>query len=176
MGNNVYITWEDNSLPGDISHAFFIRSTNNGQSFGNVRDLGLSETSPQIDTISSNVYLAWTNSDGKIAFKASKNNGDSFGGTKILSSSSNEPSTNPQISSLGSAVRVVWEGNSDGSSDVFFRASGNQGDSFGSAKNLSDNSGNSIDPQIISTKSSVYVIWSDNTRGNYDTLFKKGVD
>jgi hypothetical protein len=176
VGKNVYITWEDDSSPDGIAHAFFIRSTSNGQSFGNIRDLGLSDSSPQIDTTSSNVYLVWTNDDGKIVFKASKNNGYSFGVTKILSSSSNEPSINPQISSLGSAVRVVWEGNSDGPSDVFFRASGNEGDSFGSAKNLSDNSGDSIDPQIISSKSSVYVIWSDNTPGNYDTLFKKGVD
>jgi hypothetical protein len=57
-----------------------------------------------------------------------------------------------------------------------FRASSSEGSSFGSVKNLSDNSGDSINPQIVSSGGNVYVVWSDDTPGNYDILFKKGVD
>ena len=172
-GKNVYITWKDESLPNQPSHAFFIRSTNNGQSFDNIKDLGSSSSAPQLDTVSSNVYVVWTNDDENIAFRASTNNGASFGSTKILSNDGN--SSDPQISSLGNAVRIVWEGGTP-NSDVFFRASGNEGSSFGSTKNLSNNDGDSSNPQIISSGGKIYAVWQDDTPGNFDIFFKKGVD
>ena len=172
-GKNVYITWKDESLPNQPSHAFFIRSTNNGQSFDDIKDLGSSSSAPQLDTVSSNVYVVWANDDENIAFRASTNNGASFGSTKILSSDGN--SSDPQISSLGNAVRIVWEGGTP-KSDVFFRASGNEGSSFGSTKNLSNNDGDSSNPQIISSGGKIYVVWQDDTPGNFDIFFKKGVD
>jgi hypothetical protein len=170
-GNNVYIVWDDRSQ--SETHAFFKRSTDNGNSFGSIKDLGPG-AGPQLDTISSNVYIVWTNGDGNIAFKASKNNGSSFASTKILSSNGN--TEGPQISSSGNAVRIVWSETSNGDSDIFFRASGNEGDSFGSTRNLSNNDGDSFGQQIISSGGKVYVVWQDNTPGNFDILFKKGVD
>ena len=173
-GNNVYITWKDESNSG-VSHAFFIRSSNGGESFGSIKDFGPGG-SPQLDTVSSNVYVVWANGDDNIAFRASTNSGSSFGSAKILSNDGD--SANPQISSSGNAVRIVWEGGTP-NSDVFFRASGNEGSSFGSTKNLSDNDGDAEDPQIISAGGKVYVVWSDDTDdtpGNFDILFKKGVD
>ena len=94
---------------------------------------------------------------------------------KILSDNSEE-STNPQISSSGDAVRIVWQDNTPGNFDILFRASGNEGSSFGSTKNLSNNDGDSEDPQIISSGGNVYVVWEDDTLGNFDIFFKKGVD
>jgi len=174
-GNNVYITWRDSSLDSsfETSHVFFKRSTDNGKSFGSIKDFGVGG-GPQLDTISNNVYIVWGNGDGNIAFRASTNNGANFGSTKILSNDGN--SGGPQISSSGNAVRIVWVGSTSGNSDIFFRASGNEGNSFGSIKNLSDNDGGSEEPQIISSGGKVYVVWSDNTPGNRDILFKKGVD
>jgi hypothetical protein len=170
-GSNVYIVWGDSSLAEEENvDIFFKRSTDNGNSFGSIKNFGPGAgpgSSPQLDTISSNVYTVWADADGNIAFKASKNNGASFGNTKILGDGGD-----PQISSSGNAVRIVWEGNSD----ILFRASGNEGDSFGSTKNLSDNAGESLLPQIISSGGKVYVVWQDDTPGNSDIFFKKGVD
>ena len=70
-------------------------------------------------------------------------------------------------------MRIVWEGRPEGNSDVFFRASGNEGSSFGSTKNLSNNDGDSESPQIVSSGDKVYVVWQDVTPRNFDILFKK---
>jgi hypothetical protein len=78
VGKNVYITWKDESLPNQPSHAFFIRSTNNGQSFDNIKDRGSSSSAPQLDTVSSNVYVVWANDNENIAFRASTNNGQAL--------------------------------------------------------------------------------------------------
>ena len=48
--------------------------------------------------------------------------------------------------------------------------------SFGSTKNLSNNDGDSSNPQIISSGGKIYVVWQDDTPGNFDIFFKKGVD
>ena len=97
---------DDSSLPGGgNSHAFFTRSTDNGESFGSIKDFGLG-FSPQLDTISSNVYVVWRNGDGNIAFKASKNNGASFGNTKILSSGGSTDSTDILIRKCGTYCLV----------------------------------------------------------------------
>ena len=99
--------WGDSSLAGEgNSNIFFKRSTDNGNSFGSIKDFGPGSIA-QLDTISNNVYIVWVNGDNDIAFKASKNNGASFGSTKILG----DDGVDPQISSSGNAVSIVWSQN-----------------------------------------------------------------
>jgi len=170
-GNNVYVVWQDDSK--SETHVFFKRSTDAGKSFGSVRDFG-SGNGIQMDIISNNVYVVWHDGDGGgISFKASKDDGASFGSTKKLSNTGD----GPQISSSGTAVRVVWAGDdTSGSSDIFFRASSNEGNSFGSLKNLSNDDDNSNSPQIISSGGKVYVVWESLQNDKSDIFFKKGID
>jgi hypothetical protein len=68
----------------------------------------------------------------------------------------------PQISSFGNSVYVVWQDNTPSNSEIFFRASSNNGGTvFNSTKNLSNNTGGSTIPQISSSGNSVYVVWQD---------------
>jgi hypothetical protein len=50
------------------------------------------------------------------------------------------------MSSSGDAVHIVWIDKVDGQPDMFLRASGNEGSSFGSIKNLSNSNGGSFGP------------------------------
>ena len=79
-GSNVYITWNDG-----VHGVSFIRSTNNGASFGDIREFGFG-SEIQLDTVSSNVYVVWKTNfpDENIAFKASTDNGAHFGSTKDI--------------------------------------------------------------------------------------------
>ena len=47
---------------------------------------------------------------------------------------------------------------------------------FGSTKNLSNNDGDSLDPQIDATGNNVYTVWEDKTKGDGDTFFKRSTD
>jgi hypothetical protein len=134
-----------------------------------------------MDLHGSNVYIVWqddTPGDFDIFFRVSTNNGSTFASTKNLSNNDGD-SRNAQISSVSDAVRIVWEDTTTttaGDSDIFFKASGNEGATFGSTKNLSNNDGGSLFPQIISSGGNIYVVWQDHTPGNSDIFFKKGVD
>ena len=58
-----------------------------------------------------------------------------------------------------------------GNRDIFFAASTNNGTSFATPINLSNNTGNSQHPQIAAIGNNVYVTWSDNTPDNDDIFF-----
>ena len=119
------------------------------------------------------MFMLFGPSKDGIAFRASTNNGASFASTKMLSSSGDSP----QVSSIGEAVRVVWDDNyQKGNQRCFSGQAAMRGFYFGSIKNLSNNDGDSFVPMVISSGNNVYVAWLDNTPGNWETFFKKGVD
>jgi hypothetical protein len=189
-GSNVYLVWSDRLFESAClslgrlqfcNEILFVRSTDNGAHFGSISNLSKNDgdsLNPQMDLHGSNVYIVWQdNTPGNfdIFFKVSTNNGSTFASAKNLSNNEGK-STNAQISSVSDAAHIVWQDDTLGDSDIFFKASGNEGDTFGSTKNLSNNDGDSSVPQIISSGGNIYVVWQDDTPGNFDIFFKKGVD
>ena len=177
--NNLYVVWQDNS--SGTNEIFFKGSNNNGNSFRGMRNLsnntGNSEF-PQIAAAGNNVYVVWQdNSSGtnEIFFKGSKNNGNGFRGMRNLSNNTGN-SEFPQIAAAGNNVYVVWQDNSSGTNEIFFKGSNNNGNNFKGIKNLSNNTGNSEFPQIAAAGNNVYVVWQDNSSGNYEVLLKVSND
>ena len=91
---------------------------------------------------------------------------------------SNNPgnSTDAQISLYQNNVYVVWTDDTTGNGDIYFKRSVDNGTTFGSTENLSNNPGNSTDVQITLYQNNVYVVWTDDTTGNGDIYFKRSVD
>jgi hypothetical protein len=171
VGNNVYVTWDDES-PGNRD-IFFAASNNSGTSFAPPINLSNNtgfSLSPQIAAIGNNVYVTWRDStpgNRDIFFAASNNNGTSFGPPINLSNNPGN-SFDVQIAAIGNNVYVVWQDNTPGANDIFFAASNNNGTNFGTPINLSNNTGDSFDPQIAAVGNNVYVTWEDDTPGNND--------
>lgn len=80
------------------------------------------------------------------------------------------------IVSSGSNVYVVWEDGTRGSWEIFFRASKDNGTSFGSTINLSKNAGSSNYPEIAWSGKNVYVVWQDDSTGNKEIFFSRSTD
>ncbi len=122
--------------------------------------------SPQIAASGNNVYVVWADKStgyGDIYLEKITNNNTTFNSTINLSNN-NGNSTNPQIAASGNNVYVVWADNSgsaDGNGDVLFSSSTDNGTSFDKPTNLSNNNGNSTNPQIAASGNNVYVLWSD---------------
>ena len=88
---------------------------------------------------------------------------------------SNTPTGNsqfPQTAASGNYVYVVWQDDVSGRPEVYFRASNNNGTSFGSVAELSSGSGWAENPQVVAAASSVYVVWSDNSTANFKTYVR----
>jgi hypothetical protein len=91
-----------------------------------------------------------------------------------------DDSVYPQISSSSNNIYIVWQESvgSYGTTnyDIFFKKSNDDGNSFGSPINLSDNIGFSEHPQIASVGNHVYVIWVDDSSGQREIMFSKSLD
>ena len=86
-------------------------------------------------------------------------------------------SRNPDISGYSKKVGIVWESCDElcsptTKSDILYAESKNFGETWDDAINISNNAGNSINPQIVVSNSNIYVIWEDNSRGSSNIFFK----
>jgi hypothetical protein len=179
VGNNTYVVWRD-SNPGNFD-IFFRASNNTGISFTSTLNLssniGSSQT-PQIAASASDVYVVWRDSNPgnfDILLKASNDNGTSFG-TEINLSSNTGSSQSPQIDASEGNAYVAWRDDTPGNLDIFFRATNDNGGTFGTAINMSDNSGSSQSPDVEASAGDVYVAWYDSTPGNFDIFFRASND
>jgi len=184
-GPYVYVVWSDESASPGKGEIYFRASSNNGASFGSIKNLssnsGGDSAVPQLRADgATNVYVVWSDDNGAggrdIYLKRSTNNGVDFGSSKIKISTSGKASQ-PTISSQGSFVYIAWRDRSTGSGDIYFKRSTNAGSSFSSSFiNLSNNGGDSTLPLIRSTGIFVYIAWRDASTGNGDIYFKRSTD
>jgi len=175
-GNNVYIVWEERVAQGGVD-IFFRRSTDGGATFGNT--INLSENAvaslfPGIAVSGNNVYVVWRDGS-EISYRRSTDGGISFGPIENLSDSTGFSQASA-IAASGNNVYVVWTDDIFGNTETLYRRSTDGGATFGPAINLSNNAGFSEDPAIAVSGNNVYVVWSDDSFGNSDILFKRSLD
>lgn len=179
FGLKVYVAWTENSAgKGEI---LFRASRDGGATFGPVVNLSdatrISSGDVAIAAFGHSVYVAWYDVEGENVetfFTASNDHGATFGGAINLS---NNPGTSilldlstgatfaPQLAAFGKNVYVAWDDDSSGNSDIFFRASADEGTSFHAVINLSNDSERSVAPSLASFGNLVYVAWEQFVSG-----------
>ena len=85
-------------------------------------------------------------------------------------------STYADIAVNGSNVYVVWEDNTAGNYEIYFKKSTDNGATWQTNKRLTSNSGSSCSPAIAVNGSNVYVVWEDDTPGDRKIFFRKSAD
>jgi hypothetical protein len=176
----INVVWVD-TTPGN-QDVFFSRSTNGGASFSapqNLSNDAPDSASPQVgvDT-SGNISVVWENDDITygIMYRHSTD-GVTFSTVANLATNTTG-SFGPQMAiGVDGSVSVVWEDDFNFQSDVSFSRSTDQGATFSTPKNLSNNSGNSFSAQVaVDLSGNIEVAWTDNTPGNNDILFTHSSD
>jgi hypothetical protein len=84
-----------------------------------------------------------------------------------------------QVAAWNNNVYVLWQDSMPAdyrNYDIFIKKSIDNGSTFGSPVNLSNNLGFSEHPQIAANGSNVYAIWADDTSGNREVLFIRSGD
>jgi Neuraminidase (sialidase) len=185
-GSNVYVVWGEFHSNLNIGFVIFIRSTDNGATWGPVQEVSESCSnffSPQIAVSGSNVFVVWHSGGGEcqsaneIHFRRSTDNGATWHPAVNLSNNPGHSSA-PLIAASGSNVYVVWtQLNPDETlSDIFFRRSTDNGATWKSKVNISNNVGDSLTPQVNFSGINVYVAWSDDLPTNNDIFVRRSAD
>jgi hypothetical protein len=124
----------------------------------------------QISTSNNNIYVVWQESmpgsgirNYDILFKRSIDNGSSFS-QEINLSNNTGFSEHPQISSVTENVHVIWADDTNGNKQVYFRASNDNGNTFGEVIKLSrNNSSSSFNQDIATYDNNVYAVWLEKS-------------
>ncbi len=177
--NHVYLTWEDNSK--ENFDVFLTKSDDYGGSFHlpvNVSVNAGQSGTPQIIVSHGTVYVVWmdnTSGTYDILFSKSTDGGNSFG-TPVNISNLHADSGYPQFAVTGNNVYVTWTQTiSSTNYDIYFAKSADNGDTFATPIDLSNNLGASGWPKIASD-GAIYISWVDSSTGKFDVLITKSSD
>lgn len=178
--HGVYVVWREGT--GCDSEIAFRRSITGGASFE--PPLKLSQNSaasldPLIDSHDTAVYVLWKEKRAgstDIFFTRSQDEGASFDAASNISDTPGK-SSQYALSAPGDSVRIVWREKTVNGSDIFYRASGDRGATFGASRNLSLTPGKSTSPVIISSGrgAEVHVLWEEDLRLNRELFYLRGV-
>ena len=136
-------------------------------------------TDPQIALYNNNLYVVWSDDstgNGDIYFKRSVDNGTTFESVENLSNSPGN-STDPQIALYNNNLYVVWSDDSTGNGDIYFKRSVDNGTTFDTVNNISENNtGSSSDPQIGTYSNNVYLVWTDTSSNMSEIFYRQSID
>jgi hypothetical protein len=84
---------------------------------------------------------------------------------------------NARMAAVGdNNLYVTWDNYLAGKHDILLAKSTDCGNSFGKVVDISKNLGASGRPSISAYNGNVYVVWNDNSTGNYEIYFTKSTD
>lgn len=84
-----------------------------------------------------------------------------------------------QVAAWDNNVYMLWQDSVPpgyANYDIFIKTSNDNGTTFGTTVNLSNNPGFSEHPQIATYGDNVYAIWADDSSGNREVIFTRSLD
>jgi hypothetical protein len=172
-GPNVYVTW-DETTSGSIG-LLFKRSTDNGATWKPAKNLNAVPSSAQVVASGSTVYVIWTqirnSANYDLYVRTSDDKGVTWGpkfklNTAVLGIRSFDFVTS------GDKLYIVWrQPDSGGDQEIYLRQTADNGASWKSPVNVSNDILFSSSPDIALSGSSLYVAW--NKGGGPDEIWLK---
>jgi BNR repeat-like domain len=197
LNGNVYVTWNAGDLPnantGIDEGVFFISSSNNGLTFGDISKLNVEENGfgkPQVTVGYDNtVYVIWggstDNQVDSIYLVKSGDSGRSFGEMKKIEETEQGNISSPLNVEIAvdetNRLFVAWQDKVEATAttleneDIMSAVSLDGGESFESTTNISNNGDTSECPSIAMNGDNIYITWEDLTPGNHEVLYRQGV-
>jgi hypothetical protein len=196
LNGYVYVAWNAGDLPnankGIDKGVFFISSSNNGLTFGDVSKLNVEENGfgkPQVAAGYNNaVYVIWggstENQVNSLYLVRGDNSGRSFGEVKKIEKTEQGKINNPLnveiIVDETDRLFIAWQdkvgtaATTPENEEILSAVSLDGGESFESTTNISNNEDTSECPSIAMNGDNIYITWEDLTPGNHEVLYRQG--
>ena len=180
-GEKVCVTWDENDTGqgGTGNDEIYVAcSADGGMSFdppvriSNSTNPGSGDSRhPDIAVDGNNVYVTWQDgspSNDDIFFSKSTDMGATFSDSENISDNSGSTSLEPEIvvAENGNII-IVWQEDTS-EQDILAVLSDDEGETFSTPLNLSDNDAESINPVIEVSGNTIVIAWEDKTSGNFD--------
>jgi hypothetical protein len=179
--NTVHVVWYDDSSGNN--EIYYKRSTDGGANWATTKRLtwnnGVSYTPCIAVAPNDSLHMVWRDStpgNNEIFYKKSTDGGTTWFGLKRLTWSPKESSF-PRISvGPDNNIQIVWSDSSSGNFEIMYKQSTDGGATWSGSKRLTWTSGESRRAFIsVDSANNPHVVWHDNTSGNYEIYYKKGI-
>ena len=178
-GSTVVIAWQDNR-DGNYE-VYSKRSADGGNNWEADQRLSSNPSFSEYASVTisgSKVNIAWEdNRDGnkEIYNKYSTDGGVSWSSENRLTNNSS-PSTSVSVTSEGDFVDITWSDQRDGNWEIYYKYSVDGGINFGTDQRLTNASGNSWYPSIVTDGAFIHICWQDARDGNNEVYHKISID
>jgi len=181
-GNKVFVVWTENAILN--SNIYFSKSENYGLNFTapiNISNSLKNSYDSGIALQENNVYVIWKESyenQTDIYYSKSSDYGSIFNPPINLSGEMQNSliTRDTQIKAVGDNVFIVFSAEINKNQEVFITISHDKGKTFEDPINISNNSGKSQLPQIHLDENNLFIVWQDDSTGNYDVLVRESID
>jgi hypothetical protein len=181
VNNKVYIVWTEGNFDEGRTSIFARASSDGGAAFSESNNLS-NDTGyanvPKVSAFGDNEYVLWMQgkfNQGEMMFKKSSDGGGTFG-QAIRLSDTNDTSSNPLLFTDGRFVYSVWMSNETNKANVYSRSSSNYGATFENVMNLSRGSFGVSNLALAGNKSSICVVWEENSTTGSNIAFRRSND
>lgn len=85
-------------------------------------------------------------------------------------------SLNSSFDASDNNLHVVWQDYRDNNSEIYYKRSTDNGISFGNDVRLTNNTGQSVLPEVTVSGSNVHVVWEEDISGDYEIFYIRSTD
>lgn len=181
--SRIHIVYRDDTYEEGLPEIFYKMSTDGGTTWTTRRltwNLGGS-WGPAIATDSNDhIHLTWSDDDFYrcylLLYRRSTDGGATWTTKRITANC--ELSVGPADIAVDSNnhILVVWGDKTPGNREIYYKKSTDAGVNWSETKRLTWDSGASDLPSIaVDSSDRIHLVWHDNTLGNYEIYYKKGI-
>ncbi|HZV71133.1 MAG TPA: SBBP repeat-containing protein [Saprospiraceae bacterium] len=177
--NEVHVVWMDRR--DGNNELYYKRSINNGNTWGNDTRLTTNSSTsenPSLVIDFQTLHLAWNDKrDGQneIYYKRSTNGGLSWTADTRLTNNAGE-SIKPSVAIADTLVHVIWEDLRNGTSEIFYKRSLNNGMAWGNDTKLSNSTTACYAPCISANGEIAFATWDDRRITNSEVFGRRTID
>lgn len=175
--DNVHVVWQD-KRDGEFE-IYYKRWIDIGSPWEPDRPLtstGQSSWYPCLAVQEDNVHVVWQdNRDGnfEIYYIRSTDNGATWGVQTRLTTDTAD-SYFPSIAVADDGIYVVWQDSRDGNAEIYYKASADNGETWGADTRLTEYRGDSKSPSIAVSGDDLHVVWWDERSENGEIFYRHG--
>ena len=174
---NIYLVWED-TTPSNTG-VLFSRSTDGGATFSTPQNLlngGIAQFPRIVVDSGGKIDVVWEdNAPGSfnIFFSRSSDGGITFSTPQNVSNNTDLAHLPQAAVDSNGNINLVWQEGSVSQSDIFFSRSINDGTSFSTPQNISNDLAGSSPQIAVDHVGNTNVVWNDKSPGNSDVFFSQ---
>ena len=180
-GSNIYVVWFEHT-PGK-NEIYIKRSFNGGDTWTPDKRIITNAGDAYPPAIAVNgpiIYVIWSDrasppDSPDLHFKQSRDGGATWERSKRITDNAGG-SCAAAMAVDGSTLHVVWQDDTPGNNEIYFKRSVNGGVTWGRDKRLTNNSAHSYLPAIAVDGSNIYVVWANYSQGNYQLYLRRSID